>query len=377
MRSPGSALAAIAVVLLLSQAVLAQKSLFDEARRSQANGDFVSAERSYRKFLVANPQSLPGWTNLGVVLAKQGRFTDAIGAYRSALRIDPKALAALINMGLAYYRMSDWKNAAISFEKALSQNPQDRRSRQLLAISLSQSGDYSHALPEYEALMPSSDVSILIGLASCYKETGREADSERMLASVLESHADSPQVYYLFGLAAYTRQDYPEAVEKLQKSLAIAPAMLEPRFYLGATYFKQNDLPAALKEWENVARSDPNYFPAFFCAGALLVDQGSDKDAQPLLQHAYALKPQDRAVQLALGKDYLDLEQPQKALPLLQSARRLDPESQPASFLLARTLKELGRKEEAAVEFKRCKVLFKNGVNVLGEPSSVAQQNEP
>jgi len=377
MRLPESVLTAVLALLVLSQMGLAQKEQFEQAKRAQASGDYAAAERGYRKVLAAEPGSIPALTNLGVVLARQGRFTEAVAAYRSVLKIAPQASAALVNMGLAYFRMSDWKNAASSFEKVIRQNPQDRRSRQLLAISLSQSGDYARALTEYEALLPSTDVSLLIGLASCYKETGREADSERILASVLESNADSPQVYYLFGLAAYTRQDYPEAVEKLKKSLAMVPTQVEPRFYLGATYFKQNDFPAALREWEEAGKADSNYFPAYFCAGALLVDQGSDKEAQPLLEHAYALKPQDRAVQLALGKDYLDQDEPQKALPLLQNASRLDPESQPASFLLARTYKELGRKEEAAAEFKRCRVLFKNGVDVLGEPGNSAQQSEP
>src|ERR1019366_5398703 len=103
MRLPPYALAAIAIALLLAQGALAQQDRFEEARRFLSNGDFVSAERNYRKFLAANPRSVPALTNLGVVLAKQGRFADAIASYRSALKIDPGALPVLINLGLSYY----------------------------------------------------------------------------------------------------------------------------------------------------------------------------------------------------------------------------------------------------------------------------------
>ena len=377
MRTRSCIVEIIAVVLLSSLCAQAQKALFDQARRTQASGDFPSAERLYRKFIQANPESVAAWANLGVVLARQGHFSAAIEAYASALKIDPNALPVLVNLGLSYYKMSDWRHAADTFEKVLARNPEDRRSRQLFAVTLSQLGDYQRSASQYEKLMPSSDPSILVGLATCYKDTGREADSEQILTYLLKTQGNSPQVYYLFGLTAYARKEYPKAIENLQKCLASDPKLVDARFYLGAAFFKQGDLPFAVREWKDVAKSNPEYFPAFFAAGALLVDSNSARDAQPLLEHAYALKSQDFAVQLALGKDYLELSQPHKALPLLESATHLNPKSQPASFLLARTLKQLGRNKEAAAEFRRCSGLFDDGVGVLGDPIKVMRQNEP
>ncbi len=362
--------------ILAPLCVQAQPELFESARSKQAKGDFVSAEQLYREFLRANPKSVPALTNLGVVLARQGRYSAAIAMYGSALKIDPGALPALINLGLSYYRMSEWHDAAESFEKVLAKNPDDRRSRQLLAVSLSQLGDCQRGAAEYEKLMPSTDPAILVGLAACYKDTKREEESEKILAKLLETQGDSPQVYYLLGLTAYARKDYPDAITKFQKCLSIAPGMIEARFYVGAVYFKQDDFRSALKEWESAGKSDLNYFPAFFAAGALLVDLQASKDAQPFLERAYTLRPQDSAVQLALGKDLLNLDQPHKALPLLESAAREDRKSQPASFLLARTLKALGRKEEAAAEFERCRTLFDDGVGVLGDPVNALNRDE-
>ena len=368
-------IAVCALFFLASPCVQAQRDLFEAARSKQAQGDFASAERLYRGFLKTHPASVPALTNLGVVLARQGRYSAAIAMYDSALKIDPSALPALINLGLSYYRMSEWHNAAEKFEKVLAKNPEDRRSRQLLAVSLSQLGDCERGASEFEKLMPSTDPAVLVGLAACYKDTGREEDSEKILTNLLGTQGDSPQVYYLLGLAAYARKDYMAAIGDLQKSLSIAPDMTDARFYLGAVFFKQDDLRSALREWELAGKTDPNYFPAFFAAGALLVDLQSSKDAEPFLERAYTLRPQDSAVQLALGKDLLNLDQPHQALPLLQSAVREDRKSQPASFLLARTLKVLGRKEEAADEFDRCKTLFDDGVGVLGDPVNVLNRD--
>src|SRR6185312_9217367 len=66
------------------------ESAFDVGRELQRRGDYSAAEQSYRTFLHQEPRSVPALTNLGVVLAHQGRFHEAIGTYRKALSIAPE-----------------------------------------------------------------------------------------------------------------------------------------------------------------------------------------------------------------------------------------------------------------------------------------------
>src|ERR1035438_1548674 len=92
MSMPTPLLLVITVALLFSVKGLAQQDTFEEARRSQVKGDFASAERSYRKFLTDHPKSVPALTNLGVVLAREGKFNAAIIEYHFALTIDPESI---------------------------------------------------------------------------------------------------------------------------------------------------------------------------------------------------------------------------------------------------------------------------------------------
>jgi len=46
---------------------------------------------------------------------------------------------------------------------------------------------------------------------------------------------------------------------------------------------------------------DPDHFAACFLLGRILLEQGDKAQALPLLQHAAALRPGDRAVQQALA----------------------------------------------------------------------------
>lgn len=52
----------------------AQQSAFDVARSLQDLGRYAEAEKYYQRALKSDPRSVPALTNLGVVLARQGKY---------------------------------------------------------------------------------------------------------------------------------------------------------------------------------------------------------------------------------------------------------------------------------------------------------------
>ncbi len=367
-------LCAIVLLVCVASGMRGQPALFLTARASQQAGNLALAEQQYRTLLRAEPRFVPALTNLGVVLVQQGRVSEGIEAYRAALRVDPQSLQARVDLGLAYFRSEQWEKAAGTFRELLTNHPDDRRCDHLLAVSYMHLGNHAAAARAYEHLLPTDDPEVLVGLAASYKELGRTEDSDRMLQTLLASHGESATALFLLGMADYTRGDYSSAASHLTKSLTLAPGTVEAHFYLGATYFKQRDFAAALAEWKRARDIDNDYFPAIFSSGALLIDQHEFASAAPLLQHAYALRPHDGNVQVALARAYIDLDRMPEALAMLESGVRSLPESQPVHFLLARTLKQTGHPREAAREFARCKTLVDRDTASLIEPADAAAQ---
>ena len=183
----------VSLLILGAGALVWAESSFEAARRWQAHGQYAEAELAYRAFLKEQPQSVQARTNLGVVLAHEGRFAEAIAEYRKALSIDEAAGPAKVNLALAYYRLSDWRNAAMVFQEVLQASPKDRRALQLIAICFFQDRRYQEAVNAYRQLMPSDDPSILIGLSSALREVGQRAESEELLSGVIQKHPDSPR----------------------------------------------------------------------------------------------------------------------------------------------------------------------------------------
>jgi tetratricopeptide (TPR) repeat protein len=70
---------------LLHPDACAASSDFDKARRLQDAARYAEAEKLYRAVLKSQPRSVPALTNLGVVLARQGKYGEAVTAYRRFL----------------------------------------------------------------------------------------------------------------------------------------------------------------------------------------------------------------------------------------------------------------------------------------------------
>jgi tetratricopeptide (TPR) repeat protein len=104
-------------------------SLFEKARNCEAAGDWAGAEAAYRGFLQTAPASAEGWTNLGVVLARQERFEAAIQAYRKALRIRPGLAPVRLDLGLAYYKTGNRAAAIREFRLSLQKDRSNRQVR--------------------------------------------------------------------------------------------------------------------------------------------------------------------------------------------------------------------------------------------------------
>ncbi len=334
-------------------AVLGAEDAFETGRRLQDQGRYAEAEKYYRLAVKENPRSIPALTNLGVVLAREGKYPDAIAIYKSALKINPSITALKLNLAIANIQIGNCAEAAHWLQPVVEAAPDDRRSRQLLGICQLELGQFQQAVRSFELLMPTNDVSVLLGAATAFIKVGRTAEATALMDRIFKESGDSPAVEVIFGMTQFGSNDYAAAAATLQNALAKDPSNADGRFYLGAAFFKQNRMEDAIREWRDVARSKPTYFPAVFALGALLGERGQLGEAEEWLQKAAAMRPDHALVHLELGKVAIAAKDYRQALGYLRAATKLDPKSKTASYLLARTLQLSGRRDEARAEFER------------------------
>jgi tetratricopeptide (TPR) repeat protein len=90
-----------------------------------------SAESTFQRVLLINPQNAAARHNLGVTLLKANRVDEGIEQERRALRIQPKYMLAMHNLALAYLSKRDLTRARFWLREALDIAPDDPQLRQL------------------------------------------------------------------------------------------------------------------------------------------------------------------------------------------------------------------------------------------------------
>lgn len=79
------------------------------------NGDYVAAEKNFRRLLEITGKNPEGFVQLGVALRLQNNFKAAESEYKRALDMDGKNPAGLFNLALLYHKNLDQPDQALRF----------------------------------------------------------------------------------------------------------------------------------------------------------------------------------------------------------------------------------------------------------------------
>ena len=123
------------------------------------------------------------------------------------------------------------------------------------------------------------------------------------------------------------------------------------KIFLGTALESAGESDAALVEYQELAKLDPQSAIGQVGLGALLVKQGKTEEAIAALQKAIALDPKIFEAHWALGRALILAGRFDEAIEALQRAVALAPERSDAHYQLGLALRRAGRTDEAATEF--------------------------
>lgn len=118
-------------------------------RRAFAAGRWAEAIAEFEGAVAANPESIPGWINLGTALATSGEIEPAIQSYRHAIELGPGNSTARFNLGQLLARLSRLEEAREELRGAASYAPTDAAIHYELAEVLSRMERFDEALLHY------------------------------------------------------------------------------------------------------------------------------------------------------------------------------------------------------------------------------------
>ena len=356
----------LATCALICFSVAQQSSPLEEqykaAQQALTAGNYPEAQRLFEKLAVANPTVAEIHANLGLIYFEERMFQPAIKELRRALKLTP---------GLS-------KSAAV------------------LAMSLSEAGEYSEALPGLEKGFHSSDSEMKrmcgLQLERTYTALKRDSKAVEVALELNRLYPNDAEVLYhngkIFGNFAFLTmqrlvQVAPDsiwrheaaaevyesqgmndlAITEFHEVLARDPQHPGIHFRLGRVLLARSrisrsadDATQAAAEFEQELKVDPTNANAAYEIADIHRSAGQFTDAERFFEQALKHYPDFEEAHLGLAATLLSEHKPQLALPHIQKAIELNASDEVAWYRLSQAERALGNvaeQQKAIAEFQR------------------------
>ncbi|HZD77306.1 MAG TPA: tetratricopeptide repeat protein [Acidobacteriaceae bacterium] len=263
-------------------------SLLAGARRAAEAGDLATAERKASEYQAAKPNSAEGMYLMGRILEARDRPKESLEWFTRAAAVIPPSGEELRLVGLDYVLLD--------------------------------------AYPE----------------------------ARHWLSRSVEVDAGNAEAWYDLGRAQMMEGDFSGAQQSLERALVLKPRLAKAENNLGVVYETQNlPIKAAMAYQQAIAWQEADPHPSeqpLLNYGVLLLTQGRNAEALPLLRKAVKIAPQDVKCREQLARALDRTGDTSGAIESMAEAVRLQPNSASLHFELGQIYRRAGALEKAKQE---------------------------
>jgi tetratricopeptide (TPR) repeat protein len=296
--------------------------------------------------------------NLGVLAAQEKEFADAGAFFDLAREAQPSFPRVDYSAGVAYFNAQRFDQAKTSLERAVDLDAKDVEAQRMLALTEFNLEHYGRAAALLEddprrAEQPALQYTYGVALVR-----SNQADkASEVFSALLASHANSPEVNVVLGLAHAEQGDFDAAVTSLERARQLDPAVPEAAAALGMIRLRQGQLDVAEPLLREAVTRHPEDRRAAEALGELVSLLGRNDEAITELRRIVAAAPDRPKAQYLLGKVLLSTEHVSEAIPPLEAAVRLAPEDAASRFQLAQAYRRSGDAAKAQEQLEAYQAL--------------------
>ena len=248
-------------------------------------------------------------------LIKEKNFEEAKKELTNIIQNDEKNIEALKMLGLCHINLGEFKEGQGVFETVVKYKD-DATSWFYLANCYDNQDDFLHAISAYEEVlrMRSSYVDAYKNLAVVYVKNKEPQKAVDTVIKAIEFAGDKDYtIYYIAGTACMAMKKFEEAVDFLEKAIALNPKHAQLYNNLGTCYVTVGTLDKAYENFLKASELEPQNSITYFNIGSVLQLQNKHKEACEFFKKAYTLEPQDNYL-VALALSEVKSEQMEEAI---------------------------------------------------------------
>jgi tetratricopeptide (TPR) repeat protein len=282
--------------------------IYEEDAIASGRPEFMRhAVEEYKTALSADPNSPELNDELADLYFRTGQVREAESTARGLLKTSPNDIDAHRLLGRIYLRqLSEAQNAVSSssptgntldhaiaeFEKIVSLDSRSVEDRMVLGQLYTVKHQNDKAEAQFKAardIDPDSE-EVVLNLSRLYAENGDLAHSAKVIESVAVSER-TPKMEFALG-AVYDQLKRPkDAIDAYKRAADLDPDDAHSMGALAQALLNDNQLDAALKEFQQIAAADPEDSGAIIHISEILRRQGKYEEALTTVKQAVKKDP--------------------------------------------------------------------------------------
>jgi predicted Zn-dependent protease len=288
--------------------------------------------------------------NTAAALIHQGRLAEAVPHLEHA-----HGYAASFNLALCYLGLGEYNKAAIGLEALRASGHDNASVNNLLAQAYVGQAQPQKALEAFHRAMtlaPNNEKLYAFIADACTDHKNFDLGLQ-VVNEGLKNLPRSARLHYERAMfLAQTGNDVDSQAEFTQAA-KLAPGTDIAYLALTQKNLFAGNIPEAIRVAREGIRAGHDNPVLLDLLGEVLVHAGATPgqpefaEAQTLLEHAVAQKPDYSTAQIALGRLYLMEDRPTDAVTHLEIGRRLEPENRAVYTSLADAYRKSGQKDQA------------------------------
>ena len=329
--------------------------------RHQA-GMLAEAEAGYRLLLKENGNDAEAVRLLGVLAGQIGRPDLAVQLLSRAIALCPERSEAHGNLGCIWLSLGNYSEAIACQRRAIALNPGFLDARYNLGCALERAGDLEEAIRAYRGVLETDPghFQALNNLGNCYIAKGDRVDGILAYRGAIQLNPACAETFINLGHALLVDGEVEESLSVCREAVRLRPNSAEARMNLGNALLVRGEpalaeernneaarimpdgaeapnngeralqetaLEAAIREFREAVRLDPNNYGALSNLGGALQTNGSADEAITCFEKATRLRPCSAGAYNNLGSTFLRQGQVVEAIASYEKALACEAEA--------------------------------------------------
>ena len=218
-RSGPGAFLAVALILLFTVLTISRNALWNDSRVL------------WQDVIAQSPRKSNGYSNLGILFAREKRYSEALALLQQAVLLDPENVEARYNLGSLFRILGRYEEALRELQAAISLRPDLPEAYGGVVDLYLDQGDTLRARAYLEDVIRRGVHSfpLQLRLAILYAQTGRVIEAEKVLHELLAERPWDSAALSSMGSLLLEQKRYSEALAYYERALHASP--VEPQLY--------------------------------------------------------------------------------------------------------------------------------------------------